>query len=336
MQHPFLRYLRRKVILYLITVFAAITVNFFIPRMIPGDPISTILKSLEQQGQIIPNESEFIAEYKAQFGLTGNLWMQYTHYLWRLAHGDLGPSIMAFPMTVRELIVRALPWTISLLSVALLISWTGGNILGAVIGWRREARSSSVITVISLCLSQIPYYFLALILVFLFAYTLPIFPTSGAVTSIGGSVEGLGLIWDVIYHAILPALSMILVSMGGWVITMRSSILMTLGEDYILLAEAKGVPDHQILRRHAFRNALLPQVTGLGMALGFVMNGALLTETIFNYPGLGNLLLTALGNLDYNLMQGVLLLTILSVLTANLLIEVIYPLIDPRISHGGD
>ncbi|MGQ9631629.1 MAG: ABC transporter permease [bacterium] len=332
----FIRYLWKRLIIYLITVFAAVTINFFIPRLIPGDPISTLLLRMSQQGQVIPGGQELVEAFKKRFGLEGNWLIQYKSYILRLLQGDLGPSIMSFPMTVQELIVKALPWTIGLLVVAVLISWIMGNLLGAFIGWRRESRADTVITSISLCLSQIPYYFLALILVFLLAYTIPLFPASGAFTTIGGRLKGLRFFVDIIYHAILPALSIVTVSVGGWIITMRSMVLTTLGEDYILLAEAKGLQRNVILVKYALRNALLPQVTGLGMALGFIMNGALLTETIFNYPGLGSLLLAAIGNVDYNLMQGILLMTIVSVLTANLILELVYPLVDPRIGHGGD
>ena len=321
---------------YIITVFAAITANFFLPRLISGDPISALLARMAQQGQVIDGGVDIVEAYKKQFGLDGSWLTQYKSYILRLFQGDLGPSFMAFPMTVQDLLIRAIPWTIGLLVAATVISWVFGNLLGALVGWRRESKTNSAILYLSLCLNQVPYYFLALILVFSLAYTLPIFPTTGAFTTIGGRPEGLRLIVDIVYHATLPALSIIISFIGFWIITMRSLILTTLGEDYILLAEAKGLKRSVILSKYAFRNALLPQVAALGMALGFVMNGSILTETIFNYPGIGALLLMAIGTLDYNLMQGILLLTVMAVLSANLILEMLYPLIDPRISHGGD
>ena len=334
--HPLVSYIGRRLVAYLLTVFIAISANFFIPRLIPGDPISALIDQMAQHGEVVSGGAEIVAAYKAQFGLDGTWLEQYSRYLWSLLRGDLGPSIMAFPTTVQELLVTALPWTMGLLLVATVISWLLGNLLGAVAGWRRESKANSVIVVLSLGLNQIPYYFVALLLVFFFSYNISIFPSSGAFTLIGGRPEGIRLVWDIIYHATLPALSIVIASVGFWVITMRSMILTTLGEDYILLAEAKGLRRQVILQKYALRNALLPQVAAFGIALGFVMNGSILTETIFNYPGLGDLLLSAIGNLDYNLLQGILLLTILSVLTANLLLEMLYPLIDPRISHGGD
>lgn len=329
-------YIGRRLIAYLLTVVIAITANFFIPRLIPGDPISALIDQMAQNGEVVSGGAEIVAAYKEQFGLDGTWLEQYFRYLWSLLRGDLGPSIMAFPTTVQELLVTALPWTMGLLLVATVISWVLGNLLGAMVGWRRDSKLNSAIVVVSLGLNQIPYYFVALLLVFFFSYNLSIFPSSGGFRLIGGRPEGLQMVWDIIYHATLPALSIVISSVGFWVITMRSMILTTLGEDYILLAEAKGLKRPVIMTRYALRNALLPQVAAFGIALGFVMNGSILTETIFNYPGLGALLLSAIGNLDYNLLQGILLLTILSVLTANLILEILYPIIDPRISHGGD
>lgn len=329
-------YIGRRLVAYLLTVFVAISANFFIPRLIPGDPISALLDQMAQHGEIVSGGTEIIEAYKEQFGLNGSWLEQYVRYLWSLLRGDLGPSIMAFPTTVQELLFTALPWTMGLLLVATVISWLLGNLLGAIVGWRRESKTNSAIVVLSLGLNQIPYYFVALLLVFFFSYNLPIFPSSGGFRLIGGRPEGIRLVWDIIYHATLPALSIVIASVGFWVITMRSMILTTLGEDYILLAEAKGLKRQVVLVKYALRNALLPQAAAFGIALGFVMNGSILTETIFNYPGIGALLLSAIGNLDYNLLQGILLLTILSVLTANLILEILYPIIDPRISHGGD
>jgi len=331
-----MRYIGRKLIPYTITVFVAITANFFIPRLIPGDPITVMLNRMGGTGASTADGAEIVEAYRKQFGLDGSWLTQYKNYILNLFQGDLGPSIMAFPMTVHEILMTAIPWTIGLLVVATVISWVLGNLLGVLIGWRRESKTNSVILYLSLCLNQVPYYFIALILVFFLAYTLPIFPTTGAYSVIGTQYEGLRLVVDIVYHATLPALSIIISFIGYWIITMRSLIITTLGEDYILLAEAKGLKRSVILSKYAFRNALLPQTAALGMQLGFVLNGAILLEIIFNYPGIGALLFLAIGNVDYNLMQGILLLTVLSVLSANLILEMVYPLIDPRISHRGD
>lgn len=320
----------------MITVFVAITANFFIPRLIPGDPITVMLSKMSITGAMTADGPELVEAYRKQFGLDGSWLTQYKNYILNLFQGDLGPSIMSFPTTVQELLITAIPWTIGLLAVATVISWVLGNLLGALVGWRRESKTNSAILYLSLCLNQVPYYFIALILIFSLAYTLPIFPTTGAFSVIGTQHEGLRLVVDIVYHATLPALSIIISFIGYWIITMRSLIITTLGEDYTLLAEAKGLKRSVILSKYAFRNALLPQAAALGMALGFVLNGSILLETIFNYPGIGALLLLAIGNVDYNLMQGILLLTVMAVLSANLILEMLYPLIDPRITHGED
>lgn len=331
-----MRYTGRRLVTYTITVFVAITANFFIPRLIPGDPISALLSKMSVAGASTADGGELVAAYRKQFGLDGSWLTQYKSYILNLLQGDLGPSIMAFPTTVQELLMRAVPWTIGLLAVATVISWVLGNLLGALIGWSRESKTNSAILYLSLCLNQVPYYFIALILVFFLAYTLPIFPTTGAFSVIGTQPEGLRLVVDIVYHATLPALSIIISFIGYWIVTMRSLIITTLGEDYTLLAEAKGLKRSVILSKYAFRNALLPQVAALGMALGFILNGSILLEIIFNYPGIGALLFLAIGNVDYNLMQGILLLSVMAVLSANFILELVYPLIDPRISLGGD
>ena len=332
----YMRYIGRRLIPYMITVFVAITANFFIPRLIPGDPITVMLSKMSITGAMTADGAELVEAYRKQFGLDGSWLTQYKSYILNLFQGDLGPSIMSFPTTVQELLITAIPWTIGLLAVATVISWVLGNLLGALVGWRRESKTNSAILYLSLCLNQVPYYFIALILIFSLAYTLPIFPTTGAFSVIGTQHEGLRLVVDIVYHATLPALSIIISFIGYWIITMRSLIITTLGEDYTLLAEAKGLKRSVILSKYAFRNALLPQAAALGMALGFVLNGSILLETIFNYPGIGALLLLAIGNVDYNLMQGILLLTVMAVLSANLILEMLYPLIDPRITHGED
>ena len=332
----YMRYIGRKLIPYTITVFVAITANFFIPRLIPGDPITVMLNRMGGTGASTADGAEIVEAYRKQFGLDGSWLTQYKNYILNLFQGDLGPSIMSFPTTVLEILMTAIPWTIGLLVVATVISWVLGNLLGVLIGWRRESKTNSVILYLSLCLNQVPYYFIALILIFSLAYTLPIFPTTGAYSVIGTQYEGLRLVVDIVYHATLPALSIIISFIGYWIITMRSLIITTLGEDYILLAEAKGLKRSVILSKYAFRNALLPQTAALGMQLGFVLNGAILLEIIFNYPGIGAILFLAIGNVDYNVMQGILLLTVLSVLSANFILEMLYPLIDPRITHGED
>lgn len=328
-----LRYLVKRLITYFLTLIAAFTIIFLIPRFAPGDPVQAILMQLSLQGQQIPGGDKIVKAYKQMFGLEGDLFTQYISYLSQVLRGSLGVSIAFFPVPVEALIARALPWTIGLLSTTVIVSWVLGNIFGALVGWSRSSKVNMIIASICLVLSRIPYYVLALVLILVFAYYIPLFPASGAMRMGTTPRLSLDFIFNVMRHAFLPSLSIILSSLGGWLISMRSLIINIQGEDFLMFAEAKGLKRSAILMKYAFRNALLPQVTGLALSLGYIVSGALLVEAIFSYPGVGGLYITALGLNDYNLIQGMTLLIIFAVLTANLLIDLLYPLIDPRIRY---
>jgi len=323
----------KRLISYFVTLFAAFTIIFLIPRFAPGDPIQALLMRLSLQGQQIPGGDEIVKAYKKMFGLEGDLFTQYVNYISQVLRGNLGISIAFFPTPVEALIARALPWTIGLLTTTIILSWILGNVFGALIGWSKSSKINMVIATICLVLSRIPYYVLALVLILVFAYYIPLFPVSGAMRMGATPSLSLEFILDVMRHAFLPSLSIILSSLGGWLISMRSLIINLQGEDFLLFAEAKGLKRNVILMKYAFRNALLPQVTGLALSLGYTVSGSLLVEAIFAYPGVGSLYITALGLNDYNLIQGMTLLIIFAVLTANLLIDLLYPLIDPRITY---
>ncbi|RLF22034.1 MAG: ABC transporter permease [Thermoprotei archaeon] len=334
--HPYVRYLLGRLATYAGVVFFAILINFIIPRMIPGDPIKMILGKLLLQGTKVGGE-ELVEAYKRMFGLEGDIWTQFVCYLRELLRGNLGYSIANFPATVMELIHMALPWTIGLLSVTVVLAWIIGSILGALAGWKgAESKVWGYVAPFALVFSIIPYYMFAVILVFLLAYLIPIFPMSGAYSI--GMIPSLSwsFIVDVIRHSILPALSILITSLGWWFLSMRSLIIMIKGEDYILMAEAKGLKEKTILWSYAFRNAMLPQTTGLTLALGNIVGGALLTEIVFAYPGMGWLLYNAITSLDYPVIQGVVLIIILAVCTATFIIDMIYPFIDPRIRYGAE
>jgi len=330
----YLRYYAGRALLWLLTIFVAVTVVFVVPRLVPGDPLSAIFNRMAAMGGSF-NAPEMIASYRQLFGLDRSMWDQYVSFLRELARGNFGYSINNFPSNVTDLIIPALPWTLALLSVTTLFSWTLGSIIGAVVGWRGgKSRFFQALVPIALVLYTTPYYILALILIFLFAFTWRIFPLSGAY-SVGLRPElTLTFILDLLRHAALPALSIILVSLGWWFLSMRSLIGSQKGEDYILLAEAKGLPDGHILWKYAFRNALLPQTTGLALSLGHIVGGALITEVLFAYPGLGWVIYNAIKSLDFPVIQGSVLLLIVAVTTANLVIDLAYPLIDPRIRQG--
>lgn len=329
-----LRYVAKRLVGYVVTLLAAFTVIFLITHLAPGDPIGAIMQQMSLRGQQIPDADKLVAAYREMFGLNGSLWDQYVAYMTQVLQGNLGISLAFFPTPVMQLIRRALPWTIGLLTITTLISWLLGNLIGALIGWFKDSKVNAVIAGVSLVLSRVPYYVLAVVLILVFASLIPIFPATGAMSMGAVPTLSFSFLTDLLYHAALPALSIILASLGGWVIGMRSLMINIQGEDYILFAEAKGLKGSTIMMRYAARNAMLPQVTGLALSLGYIVSGSLLTEAIFAYPGLGNLYISALGLNDYNLIQGMTLLIIFTVLTANLLIDLIYPLIDPRIRYG--
>jgi peptide/nickel transport system permease protein len=278
--------------------------------------------------------TELVEEYRRIFGLDQSLWTQYLRFLGELFRGNLGYSSGSFPSQVSDIIRLALPWTISLLTVTTLISWVLGSILGAVVGWKGyKSRVFQMFVPVALVLYTTPYYILAIILVYLFSFQYKIFPISGAFSA--GAQQGISAeyILDLLRHATLPALSIILVSLGWWFLSMRSLIRTLQGEDYIHFAEAMGLKERRILWGYAFRNALLPQTTGLAISFGHIVSGALVTEVIFAYPGIGWLIFSSIKNLDYPVIQGSVLLIILSVALANFLIDIAYPLIDPRIRY---
>lgn len=332
-----LKYVLRRFIIYLLSIWGSFTVAFIFFHLIPGDPVATFVATMEQQyAYQVQDADAMIEAYREMLGLNGSLFEQYMRYLGNaLFRFDLGPSLINFPTPAVEHIMKALPWTLGLLGVSTVLAWGIGFLIGGLVGFRRDNPISSALTNTALVISQIPPYFVALALLFLFAYWITILPTRGAY---GASVRpsfSFAFIVSVIRHALLPALSVIAVGVAGWLISTRSLVISILGDDYLHFAEAKGLRKGYILGRYVLRNAMLPQVTGLALSLGFIMNGFYLVEIIFNYPGIGTLFLTSIGLLDYNTVQGVVLITIVVVLTATFLIDLLLPLVDPRVRLGG-
>lgn len=332
----YLRYLGGRFAILAVSVALSITIVFFIPRLVPGDPLGAVFLNLASVGASL-GAADMVAEYERLFGLDRSLGEQYVSFVRELFRGNLGYSIANFPSRVSELLVRSLPWTIGLLGVTTLVSWVVGTLIGAIVGWRGgKSRLFQSLVPVALVLYTIPYYILAIVLVFLFAFHWRLFPLSGGYTPGFGPELSFAFAADVLRHSILPAVSIVLVSLGWWFLSMRSLILSVKGEDYILQAEAKGLSDRRILWGYAFRNALLPQVTGLTLSLSHVVGGALITEVIFAYPGVGWLIYNAIKGLDFPVIQGGVLLIILSVALANFAIDMAYPLIDPRIRHRSE
>ena len=325
-------YLAERVVIFVATVVISVTVVFFVPRLVPGDPLGALLSNMASTGGGGSSSEALVAEYRERFGLDRGIWEQYFSYMRELAQGDLGYSIATFPTRVSTLLGNAIPWTVGLLGVTTLISWLLGSLLGAIVGWSGgRARLLQALVPVALVLYTTPYYILAIILIFLLAFQWPIFPLSGAYAAGTRPELSLDFIGDVIRHGTLPALSIILVSLGWWFLSMRSLIISEQGQDYILWAEAKGLPRRRIFWTYAFRNALLPQTTGLALSLGHIVGGALITEVIFAYPGLGFLIYNSIKGLDFPVIQGSVLLLVFSVAIANFVLDLAYPLIDPRI-----
>jgi len=329
-------YVLKRLGVFVLIVWITATINFVVPRLAPGDPIQAMLGRMEEQGAKVENSAALIAEYRALFGLDDPLWLQYLKYLAATGRLQMGYSLTQFPATVWEIVRDALPYTLGLLTVTTLVAFSLGVVSGALLVWRGTPRSARVLIPILMVIAPIPYYLLAMLLLFTLAFTLKLFPHSGTVAIGRLASEGFDLAYaaDVVYHSLLPAFSIILSSIGGWALGMRGMMVTVQGEDYLTLAEAKGLPGRRVFLRYALRNAMLPQFTGLAISLGHVVSGATLVELIFGYPGLGYRLFQAITSGDYNVMQGITFMLVLNVAIAILIIDLLYPLLDPRISYA--
>ncbi len=332
-KYPILNYYFTKFFAYFLTIFGALTITFFMFRLIPANPIENWLRSLEAQYSLtIDGGDAMVNSYKEKFGMTGTLWQQYVRYMYNVIfHFDLGPSFINFPRPVSELLAEALPWTMGLLAVSISISWVLGLLVGAVAAWFRDSPVSGTITNISIALSQVPAYLIALFLVLFIGYQWKLLPTRGAFDGQYAIGWNLDFIRSVARHSILPALAIVTVSLAAWILSTRSLVISNLGEDYLLYAEAKGLKSGDIMTKYALRNAMLPQATGLALTMGSMMSGQLLIEHMFVYPGLGQVMGRAIAIFDYNAMMGLIILSVVSVMTASLAVDLLLPVIDPRI-----
>lgn len=328
-------YLTRRLIMFGIVVLLAATANFVIPRMAPGDPIGAVLEELRARGASTGGdaEQEIVAAYRARFGLDQPVFTQYLRFLANTLRFDLGYSISYYPQKVETALLRALPWTVGLLAISTLISFAFGSFFGALMAWPSTPAAVNRFVPFFMVLSAVPYYLLGLILFYLFAVVMRLLPLGGAYST--GTIPTLDIefVIDVIRHGTLPALSILLTSVGFWALGMRGTMVTVLGEDYLTLAEAKGLSDRRVFFGYAMRNALLPQVTSLAIALGTVASGSVLVEVVFAYPGVGWLLYNALRSSDYYMVQGVAFFLILTVAFSVLVVDLIYPLLDPRIER---
>jgi peptide/nickel transport system permease protein len=323
-----MKYFLRKLGFFLATLWAVVTLNFLIPRLQPGDPAEIMVKRLAGKDTAI--DPAQVKAMRAMLGAPdGSLWSQYTQYLGELVHGNFGLSYTYYPYKVTEVIGQALWWTVILVVVTQVLSFAVGVVLGAYAAWRRNSRLDSVVTLGSTFLGTLQPFWIALLLLYVFGYSLGWFPTSGGYEE---STPGLNLafIQEAVTHSVLPAVALLVVTPIGWILGMRNTMIMNLGEDYIRLAKAKGLPDRTVALKYAARNALLPSVTGFALALGGVLGGAILVEQAFDYPGLGRLMGEAVEMKDYPLLQTLMLLTTVGVLLANLVADLLYGVLDPR------
>jgi peptide/nickel transport system permease protein len=329
----FFRFLLSRVFTYLLVVWLGITIVFFVPRFIPGSPVEAMLGKLMSQGttmdpQLVESMRQTLTEL---FGLEGTLWEQYTSFLKRvLVTQDFGPSLSYYPTPVSMLIAQKLPWSLGLMLSALVISWCLGNFIGLLAGYHNGKAASKAIETAAMVIYPVPYYIFALLLVILFAYVWPIFPF---VFQVSGSPGSWPWFKSVVYNSFLPLMSIVTVSLGWWIISMKAMAIDTKEEDFVQYARFRGVDDSKVMVGYVARTAVLPQITVLGLSIGGVFGGSLITEILFGYPGVGTLVYKAIIGTDYNLIMGAISISIVAVATATLVLDLLYPFIDPRIRY---
>jgi peptide/nickel transport system permease protein len=325
-----MRYILRRLGFYLVAGWVALTLNFFLPRLMPGDPATALFARFA--GKLAP---EAISALRETFGLTdAPLLQQYFTYLAHVFRGDLGISVAYFPSPVSQVIGNGLFWTIFLAGTAVAVSFVLGTLLGIASAWWRHGWIDTVLPSTFAFIGAFPYFWLAMVALYVLGFTFGLFPLGHAYGDDLTPAFSATFLADVVRHAVLPVGTVVLATLGGWLLTMRNTMVSVLGSDYVNLARAKGLPASKVVLRYAARNALLPSVTGFGMALGFVLGGSLLTEIVFSYPGQGYLLVQAVRNQDYPLMQGIFLVITLAVLGANWLVDLVYLWLDPRTREG--
>lgn len=326
-----MRFFVRRGIFYVVTAWAAVTINFIIPRLMPGDPVKAIMA--KSQGRL---DSSAEAAIRTLFGLDEqkSVWQQYLDYWNLLLHGNLGVSFTYYPTPVAEMIQQTLPWTVGLVGVATVIAFVVGTLLGTGIGWRRGTWADSLLP-ISTFFSAVPYFWLGLVVIAIFSVNLGWFPSSGAYDRSMVPAFTPEFIGSVLYYGTLPALTIVVSSIAGWILGMRNMMVTVSSEDYVTVAQAKGLSERAVVFGYAARNAVLPQISSFALSLGFIVGGTLIMEMVFSYPGIGFLLYNATTNHDYTLMQGCFLVITLSVLVANIVADFVYAALDPRTRQEG-
>ncbi|HKW60487.1 MAG TPA: ABC transporter permease [Candidatus Dormibacteraeota bacterium] len=325
-------YLIRRLEFFVITLWATLTINFILPRIMPGNPAQAML--VRYHGRVSP---QTIKAIEVAFGLNPHesIFQQYFEYLGNTFTGNFGTSVTFFPVPVGDVIKQSLPWTLGLVGMATIIAFVIGTLIGVLSAWRRGGIFDSILTPVFVVVSAFPYFWLGLLLLLVFALTLGWFPLGFAYDLTDSINLSWSFVGQVIYHGFLPALTIVIISIGAWILTMRNTMITTLAEDYVRMARAKGLSPVRIMFMYAARNAILPNLVGFAMSLGFVISGAVLVEIVFNYPGLGFTLLQAVHSEDYALMQTLFLMITLAVLVAVLAADVLTAILDPRTREQG-
>ena len=319
-------FILRRLIFYVVAAWVALTANFFLPRLMPGNAVQSIMGHMPG---LQPSAAKAL-EVELGIGHEGSLLSQYGSYLVNVAHFNFGTDVAQFPTSVSTLLAQTVPWTLVLVGTATIIAFVIGTALGILAGWRSGGWLDKSLPGL-MFLQAIPYFFLALVLLEVFAETFHVFPI-GQGYDASQVTEGwnMAFIGNAFHHSLLPALTIVVTSVAGWMLQMRNVMVTTVGEDYVLAAQAKGLSSRRVIGTYAARNALLPQLQGFGLALGFVVSGALVMEIVFSYPGVGFALLNAVSGHDYPMMQAIFLFITFAVLLANLVVDLLIVAIDPR------
>jgi peptide/nickel transport system permease protein len=330
-----LGYVLRRLGFLVMVMWAAATINFMLPRMTGIDPIRMQINlQITMEGLTEETAQARWESYTKLFGLDKPVWEQYLIYMKNMSRLSLGYSIKDYPRTVIEIIAQVLPWTLALVGTATVIAFIIGTVLGALLGWNNAPRAMSVLIPPLMVFSAAPAFVIAMVLIYVVSYKLHWTPLMGGFSQTNIPDWSSFSFWvDVIWHAILPACSLIVVSVGSWALGMRAMMITVEGADYMTFAEAKGLKGSRVFFRYALRNAMLPQVTSLAMRMGAIVTGSTVVEVFFGYPGVGSKLNQALGNFDYYLIYGIVFMLVGGIALATFLVDMIYPLLDPRISY---
>lgn len=330
-----LSYVLKRFLLLILIIWSGATLNFFIPKLTPRNPLrEKLLAEATRSGYIPPGFEEMVQAYEAKFGLDQPVWKQYLNYMADLLRGDLGVSISNYPKTVWELISEGILWTMALLLTSTLLAFLIGSLLGALMAWPRASNLFRYILPSLLIFGAVPAYLIALTLIYFIAFRWKLLPIGGGYgISTIPDWSSFAFWMEVLKHSLLPALALVLAGAGGWAMGMRGMMVTVQGEDYMTFGEAKGLKDWRLFYRYGVRNALLPQVTGLALALSFIVSGSVLVELVMGYPGLGTLLARSIYQLDYFVVYGIVFVIIVGIAIAMFIMDLVYPLLDPRITY---